>query len=531
MAPSIYTSWKFPDRIAVVVFLIVLAITQVIAYKMSSAEKNKEQLLVQQEAVQVKTKLEESLSHSVTATRMLAYLMENDLVEEYFESISRELAAQNPFIDALQYVIGNVIVDTYPREGHEATIGFPMMDELVHRQQAMMALERGDLYFEGPFELRQGGAGVVGRYPVMRNEELYGFAAVVIRLETIHRAISLDQYGESERFIYQVKKETEADSLLFFQNTETFESGLVHTEFVPFGNWNVNVKLKDASYFWSGLLFSGLGLLFSGVLALFISYLVQEPKRLQVLVDERTDELKKSEIKLQDYNEKLVRSNKELEQFAYIISHDLQEPLRMITGFLAQLERKYEDQLDEKGKKYIFFATDGAKRMRQIILDLLDFSRIGRVDSQKEPADLNEIFEEVKQLNRQYLEEKGAKIESDPLPTLRVAKVPFRQLIHNLVNNGLKFQEPGNKPVVKIKAKELENDWQFSVSDNGIGIAEEYTEKIFNLFQRLHGKQEYSGSGIGLAICKKVVEEHGGRIWVESEPGQGSTFYFTIPKL
>jgi len=248
-------------------------------------------------------------------------------------------------------------------------------------------------------------------------------------------------------------------------------------------------------------------------------------------------ERKEDERRLKELNQSLAektkaleKSNAELEQFAFVTSHDLQEPLRMITGFLAQLERKYDDLLDEKGKKYIYFATDGAKRMRRIILDLLEFSRVGRVDTERELTNLNEIAEEAIDLNRQQVKESGGTVEVDPLPSLHVAKVPLRQLFQNLINNGLKYHEPGNKPVVQIKAEELDEFWKFSVSDNGIGISEQYKEKIFGIFQRLHRKEEYTGTGVGLAICKKIIEEHGGNIWVESEIGKGSTFYFTIPK-
>ena len=248
-------------------------------------------------------------------------------------------------------------------------------------------------------------------------------------------------------------------------------------------------------------------------------------------------ERKQAEEKLKELNQslkvqakELARSNEELEQFAFVASHDLQEPLRMITSFLAQLERKYEDILDEKGKKYIYFATDGARRMRQIILDLLDFSRVGRVDMEKSQVDVHEILENIQTLHHKIIDEKGATVIWGNMPVVFAARGPLQQLFQNLINNALKYHENDHQPKVKISSIETETHWGFSVKDNGIGIKEEYKEKIFNIFQRLHHKDEYSGTGVGLAICKKIVEMHGGEIWLESEEDKGSTFYFTIAK-
>jgi len=233
---------------------------------------------------------------------------------------------------------------------------------------------------------------------------------------------------------------------------------------------------------------------------------------------------------LKQQTKELAKSNAELEQFAFVASHDLQEPLRMVTGFLSQLEKKYADELDDKAKKYIWFATDGAKRMHQIILDLLEFSRIGKVDAEYEKVDLNELLKNVLSLNRNLISDKKAKVSVDDLPDIVASKSSIRQLFMNLISNAIKYHSEETAPFVKVTAQEDEKRWTFSVQDNGIGINREYSEKIFNIFQRLHGNDEYSGTGMGLAICKKIVEEHGGDIWVESEEGIGSTFYFTIPK-
>jgi PAS domain S-box-containing protein len=226
----------------------------------------------------------------------------------------------------------------------------------------------------------------------------------------------------------------------------------------------------------------------------------------------------------------LAVSNHELEQFAYIASHDLQEPLRMISSFLTQLEKKYSDVIDAKGKQYIYFAVDGAKRMRQIILDLLEFSRVGRFEGELQEVNTNDVVEEIISLSKKQIEETGATIHFENLPVVKSHKSPLRQVIQNLVSNALKYQQPGKPPVIHISAKEFPAYWQFSVQDNGIGIKPEYFDRIFVIFQRLHNKDEYSGTGMGLAIVKKIVEAMGGNIWIESKEGEGSIFFFTIKR-
>jgi len=244
-----------------------------------------------------------------------------------------------------------------------------------------------------------------------------------------------------------------------------------------------------------------------------------------------------AEIHLEELNENLKKhakelaiSNAELEQFAYVASHDLQEPLRMVTSFMTQLEKKYGDVVDDKGRQYIRFAVDGAKRMRQIILDLLDFSRVGNTEDDMEDVNFNKLMNEIQALYRRQIEESHAKITFENLPTLHIYKTPIRQVFQNLVGNSLKYHRKGVAPVIEIACKEAKTHYQFSVKDNGIGIAPEFFDKIFIIFQRLHNKDEYSGTGMGLAITKKIVESLGGKIWLESEEGKGSTFYFTLLK-
>jgi PAS domain S-box-containing protein len=248
------------------------------------------------------------------------------------------------------------------------------------------------------------------------------------------------------------------------------------------------------------------------------------------LEKEQQKELEKLNHELQDYTQKLEKSNQELEQFAYIASHDLQEPLRMVSSFMTQLKNKYEGQLDDKAQTYINFAVDGAHRMRQIIIDLLEYSRAGTQKVELQKLDLNDEVAEVLSLLHSSINKKNIDLEIDELPEIYYSKTAIRQLFHNLIGNAIKYSSKDAKPKIEISFKETKHKYQFKISDNGIGIDSKYHEKIFLIFQRLHSKSDYSGTGLGLAICKKIIEKYGGTIWVDSQLGIGSSFHFTLPK-
>ena len=250
---------------------------------------------------------------------------------------------------------------------------------------------------------------------------------------------------------------------------------------------------------------------------------VSERKSAEILLKEMNSHLK-------EQAKELALSNAELEQFAYVASHDLQEPLRMVSSFLSLLATRYENIIDDNGKKYINFAVDGAERMRMIILNLLEFSRVGRTADNLELIDLNGLTKDIKILFQKEIEDKKAIITVDPLPTIYSYTAPVTQVFQNLIGNALKYTRQGVLPKIHISVKELNDQWQFAVADNGIGISNEYFNKIFIIFQRLHNNKEFSGTGIGLAITKKIIEMQGGKIWLTSEEGKGSIFYFTIKK-
>ncbi len=226
----------------------------------------------------------------------------------------------------------------------------------------------------------------------------------------------------------------------------------------------------------------------------------------------------------------LKRSNMDLEQFAYVASHDLQEPLRMVSNFTQLLEKKYADKLDENANKYIFYAVDGAKRMQTLINDLLSYSRINTHAKKHEEVDMNEIVKKAKYNLTTAINECHAKVLSDDLPIINAEPTQMLQIMQNLIGNALKFKKDNESPVIKVSYKENSTHYEFCISDNGIGIDKKYHERIFIIFQRLHSRTEYSGTGIGLAICKRIAEKHGGKIWFESTQEEGSNFFFTIAK-
>jgi light-regulated signal transduction histidine kinase (bacteriophytochrome) len=263
-------------------------------------------------------------------------------------------------------------------------------------------------------------------------------------------------------------------------------------------------------------------------LVLRVRWLLDGEKKLNDELRLALDRLKRTEQEREQRTLELARSNRDLEQFAYVASHDMQEPLRAITQFLQLLRTSYQGRLDKNADDYIHFAVDGAARLQALIRDLLAYARI---DSEKKafaPTDCEKVLDEALANVGARIEETGATITRDPLPTIEADSTQLVQVFQNLIWNAMKFRGP-DTPQIHIGCRQEANEWVFWVRDNGIGIAPEFAERVFQIFKRLDTREEYSGTGIGLAVCKRVIERHEGRIWVESQLGQGATFYFKIP--
>lgn len=240
---------------------------------------------------------------------------------------------------------------------------------------------------------------------------------------------------------------------------------------------------------------------------------------------------KQTELDLIEANYKLADANKELQAFATVASHDMKEPLRMISSFMNLLQSKYGPQLDQKANQYIHFAVDGANRLSQLITDLLEFSRVGFDPKLIADVNIKEVINEVISLKSDLIRAANAKIEVGPMPTIKTIPMPIRIVFQNLLGNALKYINPGQDLQIQIQSEELSSHWQFVVRDNGIGIEPQYLEQIFELLKRLHPKSTYPGTGMGLTTCRKIVTHFGGKIWAESTPGKGSSFYFTVKKI
>jgi light-regulated signal transduction histidine kinase (bacteriophytochrome) len=259
----------------------------------------------------------------------------------------------------------------------------------------------------------------------------------------------------------------------------------------------------------------------------------------------QVEAIERSHGQLVEQAEELRRSNRDLEQFAYVASHDLQEPLRKVASFTQLLQKRYGGQLDERADQYIEFAVDGAKRMQRLIQDLLGFSRVGRVGGEVSDVDLGAALAAALENLEQVIEDSGAVVTHDDLPTVRGELPLLVQLFQNVVGNAVKFRDPGRVPRIHIGARPLtgstggstgtstslstSTEWELECRDNGIGIDAQYADRVFVIFQRLHAKDVYEGTGIGLALCKRIVEFHGGRIWIDPTAGEGASIRWTLP--
>jgi light-regulated signal transduction histidine kinase (bacteriophytochrome) len=249
-------------------------------------------------------------------------------------------------------------------------------------------------------------------------------------------------------------------------------------------------------------------------------------KKKQELTIQR-ERLENLNIQLEQRSNDLEKNIQELEKFAYVASHDLQEPLRTITSYIQLLQKKFKGELDGEAMEFMEFIVGGSRRMKTLINDLLEYSRVNRIETSLELVDFNFVMKEVFQNLNNSIKNSKAVIEVGSLPTIRSRRIQMIQLFQNLIGNSIKFRSERD-PVIKISAEKKEGFYLFAIEDNGIGIKKEYSTKIFEIFQRLHSMQHYPGTGIGLAICMKIVQKLGGEIWCESEPGKGAIFYFTL---
>lgn len=269
------------------------------------------------------------------------------------------------------------------------------------------------------------------------------------------------------------------------------------------------------------------GLFYVASTAVVLYFLIRAHNR---VVEQKVKELERLNRELEVKSETLRAVNTEMEQFAFVASHDLQEPLRTMSSFLTLLNSQYGSTFDEKGKQYINLVIDGASRMRQIVFDLLNYSLTGNNNENMELVSLNKMVNDVCRMQQLLITETGARITTGELPVIKARSTSMYQVFQNLILNAIKYARDGVAPEISITSRDIVHSWEITVSDRGIGIDKEYFNKIFIIFQRLHNREEYGGTGMGLTIVKKIIENAGGKIRVESEPGSGSNFIITLPK-
>ncbi|MFC3415260.1 PAS domain-containing protein [Algoriphagus hitonicola] len=785
--PILSNFYSNPKAVGIIVFLIFLFISGNIIFKEHQLKVSTTQQQMNAKLTELSGEIKTAFSDATGAIKTLAYFSQNYQIESNFEEVGKEILESHPYVDVVQLLDSGKIIAVYPIKGNESVLGYDILFDENTRAEALEAIDRNDIYFAGPIDLKQGGRGLIGRLPIYDSTEFVGFAAAIIYLDDIVNQPSFQQLDIPNTLIQLKKLDSETDSngqIFFNSHPEITEGkGIIEKEFIPSANWEISIsqidqfpilefsplliirvlsailfgflaynfaaqparlnkKIKEQSKdliksnerfqyatlatsdviwdwdlvedqiyradnfekvfgytkedqksrpdFWPELIHpeereivhanlqntfdsdssywqyefrvrdkegkyrfiidsgyiirdksgkpirmigaiqeittrklaelelakeksqlsrviegTGAGTwewnvqtgetVFNEEWANIIGYRLEELEPISIdtwVKFAHPDDLRKSTValdahfegktpyyqcearmkhrdghwvwvldrgrvfnwtddgkpllmfgthidisekkiredELERLNEKLQATNSELKVFASVASHDMREPLRMISSFLALIQKNYSEKLDAKGKQYIDFAVDGAKRLSVLISDLLDYSRMGFDSENKTLLNTQLIVNNVIKLNQQLIEEKKAEIIVQKLPKIFAIQVPIQQLFQNLIGNALKFTKADTKPIIQIKGEEFEKFWRFSVEDNGIGIEKEYHDTVFQVLKRLHSKEKYSGSGMGLAICKKIVNQHGGEIWIESTPDIRTEIFFTIPK-
>lgn len=646
----------YPKITGLAVMLGVLSLSLYLSYTEYQVRFSNEEQLVKSKLNELQDSVVFSIRDGISATKTLGFLAQNMDVVQNFDSIGRQLIENNPHIDAIQYLDSGTIVAVFPLLGNEAVIGYNVGKDKMRKDEIEIAYQRKDVYFSGPINLKQGGLGIVGRYPIFKKSgELLGFSSAVIRMETLIKNAGLINSSDSPFAIQFSKVDIDKKVLTHFLTTleSSTATGPKASVFLSEGNWELSVQLKHSnalkqtlpgiilrcitallfgifawSYalipgvlrkkvanqsqdlklanerfelatkatsdiiwdwdlasnhtfrsanffqifgyskdenlanndFWESIIHPedadlvranlkesliGTGSYWSqefrvkkhsGTYAYVLDkgYIIRDEAGKAIRMIGATQDItdrKLTELEIIQTNAKLTSANEELKAFAALASHDLREPLRMISSFMDLLDRKYASGLDDKAKQYIHYAKDGAKRLTMMINDLLDYSKAGFDLSQLEKIDLKELIREVVALKSDIFRTSNATISFDNMPQIMGIKVPLKTLFQNLIGNALKYRSLERHPEIIIRYEESKDFWKFIIEDNGIGIEAGSLEDIFGIMKRLHSSDKYPGTGMGLATCRKIVTQFEGKIWAESTPGKGSKMIFTLKKL
>jgi signal transduction histidine kinase len=520
----------------VIIFLLSFGIGCFVIYSLESRRELESRALATQIASFHAQSIEKQLSRSLSATLALATILKENSSFPNFDSVAADLIKRYGGISNLQLAPDAIIRKIFPLEGNEPAIGL----DLKKNPKAVAAIETRQLMVEGPFNLIQGGVAVVGRYPVFLQkdktgeENFWGFTTALIELSQllaivdIHGLVSKNYHFELSNAVFKKDKKI----IIAQSSGENLENPVSVEVQVANEKWLLSISPKMGWYpfyylVWEGLLV----LIFCGTLS-YMGYRhlcrTEDLKRANLKMAQEINQRKLAEERVMVHAEALQANNKELESFASIASHDLQEPLRKVIIF-GDLLLERTKNLDEKSKSYIERMQKASERMQVFIDDLLGYSKISS-NCQFERIHTEKILKEVIEDLEARISESGGTIEYKDILDLEADPFQMKQLFQNLLSNALKYYKEGVQPIVKIHGKSHNNGKvHLFFEDNGIGFEEKYRKQIFKPFQRLHGRNVYEGTGMGLAICKKIIERHKGEILVESSPGEGSVFQVILP--
>jgi signal transduction histidine kinase len=529
------------SRLPIFTALFISVITLLCVYALWTQIKDQEDQAIRtvfnEEVSLLSNALGSELNYGVTAVERMAKRWNRSGGTPY-EAWEEDALA---YIDSFQsltwvgWIDRNLIIQRrVPSEGNENVIGRSIDFDSPRREAYQLARETNRATVTPPLDLVDDERGMIVFVPLTTNGEFDGYLAGVY---------STDKFLKSDLWQGVLRninlRITDGEEVLIaadedYANNSKWER-VVNISALN-RNWTMTASPKKSLIDANSYQLSSVTLILGGLLALLTGFATYAALHLREqntqLKEQRLSRLRREKEK-DVLVDKLLHSNEELARFAYICSHDLQEPLRMIRSFSQRLQMHLGTTLetDEKGQKYFRFITDGAERAQTLIQDILSYSQLDQTTKPLEAVDLNNLVKTIAEnVDLHHPSQDRVIVSYDKLPIVHGNKSQLYQLLQNLVNNGLKYQAPNAQAKVHISAIELSGAWEFTVIDNGIGIAPEYQNQIFNVFKRLHRRTEYSGTGIGLAICKKVVERHGGEIWVKSEEGKGSAFAFTLPK-
>jgi signal transduction histidine kinase len=473
----------------------------------------------------VRSRLESLLNEPMTrALGVVAHIVTNNgISDQDFATAARVLLKDQHGVRNMVVSRGLVISMTYPLEGNESVIGVDFRSVPTQYASVMRAVEARAPLLQGPVPLIQGGSGLILRNPVfLQDGSFFGMANVVLDIDSVFAEAGVTGPGQQLDIAIRGRDGTGKAGAVIHGNSALFSPDSVTTDIeLVRGSWHIAARPKGG-WMASDKVSPGLRLMEIGVFLAMSA--IAFGAAFHIVNQDRTRSA------LRAKSEELERSNADLERFAYIASHDLKTPLRNVGSFSQLLARRYKGRLDSDADEFIGFITDGVERMSHLIDDLLDFARVTALTDQNTPTSAQEAVDLALLNLGPAVAEAGATVTVSSLPWVKAEKTQLARLFQNLLDNALKYADPDRPPRISITASRQQPDrWTFHVADNGIGIDPQYFETIFEPFRRLHAPGDRPGTGIGLALCRRLVHRFKGRIWVESEPGQGTTVLFTLP--